>query len=700
MAQFTNNAGVTLSYQGATKIATTATGVNVTGNATFADNGKAIFGAGSDLQIYHDGSNSYIREQGTGDLFIQGGANIIFEKTGGEDMLTLANDGSVVVKYNGVDRIETTSAGIDVTGTVTSDGLRADGVVEISSATPTLRFFETDQTDEGTLLRSAGDSFQITKMLDTGAADGIRFAVDQSSGDISFYEDTGVDAKFFWDANAESLGIRTDSPTTALDVRGGVNGSHATFTGQVNRGLVVSTANTLSNDDGVIYNAQTASSGKHIFQTAGTERMRIDSSGLTVDDGGKIQLTKNTTTSGDSLGIIEFHDEDGSATADAGKFQLQAFRGGDKDAPDFKLIGSDSTGVLRDRLLVEDNGDISFYEDTGTTAKFFWDASSESLGIGTTTPTRMLEVYNTGSSMLAQFKSASGDDAFICFANNTSTADGVRVGSKGNDLVLSTYFTPRVTVKYAGNVGIGTSSPEGTLQVENASNNALILNAPANRYNSVGFQTAGTDKWWLGRADSDQIASDAFFIGTDAGNATDPGGLNAKLVIAQSGNVGIGTSSPSVNLHVSSSGDTVARITSADGNGAFLDLGDASDPDGGRIVYDSGSNLAFSTASNERMRIDSSGNVGIGTSSPDAILDIEGNFETNYALKFTNTQGTGKVGGFRSHGTNGNDLTIYQDGVRKQGWSSSEVKFYGTSNAEVMRIQNDGNVGIGTSSPA
>ncbi len=100
---------------------------------------------------------------------------------------------------------------------------------------------------------------------------------------------------------------------------------------------------------------------------------------------------------------------------------------------------------------------------------------------------------------------------------------------------------------------------------------------------------------------------------------SDPAGqwvTSGSNIYYNDGNVGIGTTSPSVLLHVSSSGDTVARVTSADGNGAFLDLGDASDPDGGRIVYDSGSNLTFSTASTERLRINSAGNVGIGDSSP------------------------------------------------------------------------------------
>ena len=95
----------------------------------------------------------------------------------------------------------------------------------------------------------------------------------------------------------------------------------------------------------------------------------------------------------------------------------------------------------------------------------------------------------------------------------------------------------------------------------------------------------------------------------------DTGTTQALFWDASAEKLGIGTTSPSANLHVSSTGDTILKITSADGNGAFLDLGDASDTDGGRIVYDSGSNLAFYTASTERARIDASGNLLVGTTS-------------------------------------------------------------------------------------
>ena len=100
-------------------------GVNVTGNATFGDNGKAIFGAGSDLQIYHVAdSASYISEQGSGSLIIQGnGGDISLFDTANSAYMVRANTGSdVQISHAGSLKLATTATGIDVTGSVTADG--------------------------------------------------------------------------------------------------------------------------------------------------------------------------------------------------------------------------------------------------------------------------------------------------------------------------------------------------------------------------------------------------------------------------------------------------------------------------------------------------------------------------------------------------------------------------------------------------
>lgn len=113
------NGAVQVFYDNSVKFATTSSGVSVTGNATFADNDKAIFGAGSDLQIYHDGSNSYIKEAGTGDLYID--ANFLY------------------LQYGSNTKLATYSGGISVTGNVVvsgtvdgrdvaTDGSKLDGV--------------------------------------------------------------------------------------------------------------------------------------------------------------------------------------------------------------------------------------------------------------------------------------------------------------------------------------------------------------------------------------------------------------------------------------------------------------------------------------------------------------------------------------------------------------------------------------------
>lgn len=90
----------------------------ITGNIDLADNAKAQFGAGNDLQIYHDGSNSYITEGGdqTGDLFVRA-SNLKLTNALGELFLWGRNNDSVRLYYDNAQKLETTTYGIHVDGT-------------------------------------------------------------------------------------------------------------------------------------------------------------------------------------------------------------------------------------------------------------------------------------------------------------------------------------------------------------------------------------------------------------------------------------------------------------------------------------------------------------------------------------------------------------------------------------------------------
>ena len=91
-------------------------GGSVTGDINFGDNDKAIFGAGSDLQIYHNGSTSYIYEQGTGDLRIRG-SQVRIEDDDGSTIALFKEDAGVELRYDGAVKLESTATGVTVTGT-------------------------------------------------------------------------------------------------------------------------------------------------------------------------------------------------------------------------------------------------------------------------------------------------------------------------------------------------------------------------------------------------------------------------------------------------------------------------------------------------------------------------------------------------------------------------------------------------------
>jgi len=220
-------------------------GDTMTGNLNFGDNVKAVFGAGSDLQIYHDGTHSYVQDAGTGNLVLKSSDTVIQSNTA-ETMAVFNGNGSVDLYYDSSKKLATTSTGIDVTGTVTADGLAVDtnvlyvdstaNTVGIGTSTPTSgvsssqRALEISHGNVAALAltnTAATTGKKYTLYSDTTGglvvydttAGGFRSKI-ASNGDISFYEDTGTTAKFFWDASAESLGIGMSSPLAALDVTG------------------------------------------------------------------------------------------------------------------------------------------------------------------------------------------------------------------------------------------------------------------------------------------------------------------------------------------------------------------------------------------------------------------------------------------------------------------------------------------------
>jgi len=97
-------------------------------NVSFGDNAKALFGASNDLQIYHDGLNSYIKDSGTGDVFVQVGTRLIVEDVTDGSNIFLGNaDAETSLFYAGSKKLETTSTGISVTGNVTATSFTGDG---------------------------------------------------------------------------------------------------------------------------------------------------------------------------------------------------------------------------------------------------------------------------------------------------------------------------------------------------------------------------------------------------------------------------------------------------------------------------------------------------------------------------------------------------------------------------------------------
>ena len=234
--------GTTIGASSAAAITgTTITGTSFvsSGDMTFGDNDKAIFGAGSDLQIYHDGTNSYIDDAGSGILWIRGDASVRIGKAGTTEVgLRVESDSYTKLYYDNAEKLATTSTGIEVTGKVLADVLAVgdDEPISLRSGLDSFDDIIRDSTGNATIIRARNDvrvNLDSNNDSTTAASfvvgyDGIDTSTKKAlevkeGGDISFYADDGTTQGLFWDASTQNLGLGVTSPSTTLHVKGGTN---------------------------------------------------------------------------------------------------------------------------------------------------------------------------------------------------------------------------------------------------------------------------------------------------------------------------------------------------------------------------------------------------------------------------------------------------------------------------------------------
>ena len=290
-----------------------------------------------------------------------------------------------------------------------------------------------------------------------------------------------------------------------------------------------------------------------------------------------------------------------------------------------------------------------------------------------------------------------------------------------------------ITIDSSENVGIGTASPAALLDV--AGN--FIFKSPANTlygnfdnttagYGAFRLQNQGSNYGFIGQTSSILASggsNTALGLRSENEFAIATGGSTEKMRIDSSGNVGIGTTSPSVliegqtstansaYLRLGTTLSTSSHVADSDIGALEFYSGDASGAGSGvkgsiRYKYGSTSgattHMTFHTAGissgndTERMRIDSSGNVGIGTADPAYNLSVGtvGTTANSYIQIGTTTTGAGNLFFGDTSGTGAGSYSGYV-----QYDHNTDSMILGTASTERMRIDSSGLVGIGTSSP-
>ena len=327
------------------------TNVNFQKDAIWTDGKKALFGGSGDLQIYHDGSNSYLTDTGTGNMYLNAADNMYFQVYAtGERWITLTKDAGVQLFYNDVEKFQTQSTGTKTYGVhnIEYNGIGLDIENSASSGSDTgIRIrgarngqeYATDNLTSYILLSNFDDNttpnnYDLVKigagMYDANSDTGY-FRVETNNGTSltkAFDIDKNQDAKFYGDVDSDgnitASNLNVSNWNTAYGWGNHASAGYSTATGVANNADNYGSWNLKTND----VQRTTVGSGGDLNLVAGTNVSLGYSAGGTVT----ITSTDTNTQLTDAqvrgkisgTGLISYNSSTGVISTTANNYSLPA----------------------------------------------------------------------------------------------------------------------------------------------------------------------------------------------------------------------------------------------------------------------------------------------------------------------------------------------------------------------------------------